>query len=102
MKPNAFTLGHTKSYNQAILENAKKLGKTENYEGGWIWKTAEQARVFLNSPAFLEVDWGDGKRRDPASFSVYGLIVDWDNDVVFNEPSGVYLLLTDSLIIPIE
>lgn len=84
----AFTIGHTKSYNQGLLENPHltKIGKTEDYDGGWVWKTVEEAQAFIWSQDFLKIDWGDGKPRDPENFSVFGLILSsWEDTYLINE-----------------
>lgn len=79
----AFTIGHTRSYDQGLLENPQltKLGKTEDYNGGWVWKNVEEAWSFIWSQDFLKVDWGDGKPRNPENFSVFGLMFSsWEED----------------------
>ena len=101
-----FTLGNTKSYNEAIKDNPniKKLGKTENYEGGWVWKTKQEAVDFLNSDQFDQVDWGDGKTRNRDNFSVCGLEINcWRNDVsLIPFSDGVHRLLVDSKLFVLE
>lgn len=97
----AHTIGHTTSYEQCLKsspDRAYKMGQHEDYEGGWIWKTAEEAEIFINSPAFLKVNWGDGKSRDPKDFSVFKveLVNGWDDVSAIPGEDGVYNLLVDS------
>lgn len=99
MSEIAYTVGSTKSYNLALERSpsdCKKLGRSADYESGWVWKTSEEAQAFLTSPAFLTVDWGDGLTRDPRDFSVYIVHLDtgWESDVL--EEGGYNYLLRDS------
>jgi hypothetical protein len=102
----AYTLGNTKSYNEAITNNpdTKKIGKSDDYEGGWVWKTKQEAIDFLNSDHFDNVDWGDGKTRNRDNFSVYGLELNsWGNDVsLIPSSDGVHRLLFDSKLFILE
>jgi hypothetical protein len=100
----AYTIGHTKSYNQALKEDPNdcfKVGRTFDYQGGWVWKTKEEAQAFIVSEDFLKVDWGDCKPRDPKNFSVYGLVLanGWDKDVIEEEHN---YLLHDSKFFSLE
>lgn len=95
----AYTLGSTKNYDEALKldPTTKKLGKNEDYEGGWVWKSKEDAEIFLQSQNFLEIDWGDGKCRNPNDFSVYGLFInDWEIDTCNSENDNNYHLLIDA------
>lgn len=97
-----FTLGHTKNYNESLVANpeTKKCGKSDNYDGGWIWKSREEALKFLYSNDFYKVDWGDNKLRDPNNFSVYGIIInDWDKDTYLSSKDNQLHLLIDAKII---
>lgn len=97
-----YTIGSTKSYNEAFLTdpNIKKVGKSENYDGGWIWKTQEDASNFLNSIEFLKIDWGDNQSRDPHNFSIYGVIINsWEDDTYLNEKDHQLHLLTDAVLV---
>lgn len=94
-----YTIGNTSSYDKSIAEdsdNCFKLGKSENYEGGWIWKNPDEAINFINSKEFLNVNWGDGKPRNPERFSVYCVIIKSWNDVSMPDKDGIYHLLIDS------
>lgn len=98
---HAFTVGDTKSYEEALGQpDAKKLGRRPEfdppYEGGWVFRTEEEARVFLDSGRISEVsDLAPSQR-----FSVYGLMLPhgWAEDVSPSpHPSdGVYRLLNDA------
>jgi len=79
----AYTVGLVSSYEAAIDELAakgekvKKTGRMpeDNYEGGWIWRTREEAQAFLGSePAMWKVD---------REFKVYGVLLTgtWETDV---------------------
>lgn len=77
----AYTIGNTKSYNLALKNdsNIKKLGKSDDYIGGIVWKTIKEARDFLKSPKFLQIKWEDSLQRDPNNFSIYGLVIkNWE------------------------
>ena len=95
----AFTIGNTKSYEEAFRNHpndAFKLGKTDDYEGGFIWKTAAEAEDFIRSPAFLKIDWGDGRPRLPEDFSVFRVFLAngyEDISAVPNEDGAHYLLV---------
>jgi len=101
-----YTIGNTKSYNESIKNNpeTKKLGRSKNYSGGWVWKLKQDALDFLNSSIFAQIDWGDGKSRNPKDFSVYGIIVDsWEKNVSeFPEEDSVHRLLVDSKLVMLE
>ena len=101
----AYTVGRTSSYDKCLVddkpEEMKKLGKrlpgTDfpcGYEGGWVWKTAEEADSFrLNSLNNFEPNW------DFKDFSVYEieLTIGWYIDTIF---AGEYSnLLVDAPIL---
>jgi len=98
-----YTVGHTASYDQGLREdpNLKKLGKTDDYEGGWIWKTPEEAKKFLTSDYWSTIDWGDNKSRDASKFSVYCIQFpnSWEEDVYPASYDNIYLLLHDAIIL---
>ena len=97
-----YTVGHTSSYNKGLCEEPilTKVGKTDDYEGGWIWKTPEDAENFLNSDLWNTIDWGDNKPRDAKKFSVYCVELpnSWEEDIYLSD-YGIYLLLHDARII---
>lgn len=94
----AYTVGHTSSYDQGLQEEPelKKTGRSEEYEGGWIWKTSEEARAFLSTELFRKVM----PNRNPTEFSVYSLALPngWDTDAMPGY-DGVHLLLHNAKII---
>lgn len=97
----AFTIGDTLSYDQALNDDPEhciKIGAWKDYEGGWIWRTAEEAQAFISSSEFLTVDWGDGRTRNPNNFSVYKvhLLNGWDDISPIPGKDGIYHLLVDS------
>ena len=99
-----YTIGRTTSYNQAFEEEeiVKKLGKSNDYIGGWIWRTQEEAEHFLWSDYFLNVNWGAEIYRQPVDFSVYGVIINnWDQDVYLSNTDNQYHLINDSVLIKI-
>ncbi len=89
----AFTIGNRSSYDRALTEGpVSKLGRSADYEGGWVWRTSEEAQAFID------------KQGAALGFlaSVYELKLPsgWDKDVS-QEPSpddGVHRLLHDALI----
>lgn len=100
--PDAFTIGNRKSYDENLSRPGpvKKLGRdeSEDYPGGWVWKTREEAQEFLDRMGGVPA--GDGNVYEGA---VYGLILPngWDSDVS-PEPGddGIHNLLVDAILIP--
>lgn len=78
-----YTVGLIAKYEAAIDNgSAIKLGPHgtpdgRTYPGGWVWRTAEEARAYLAARGALDV------RR------VYGVLADWDADTcaVAGEPT---------------
>jgi hypothetical protein len=96
----AFTIGHTRSYNQAMKEPSGcwKLGRKEKceeypegYEGGCTWLSWEEADRFRREHLH-RFEW------NPNDFSVYSL--DLSDEDISEEISdnGYYYLLKDSKI----
>lgn len=78
-----YTIGHKVSYDKGIKElgyKFRKVGKTEGYKGGIVFKTYEDAATFLDYNEIYDYD-------------VYGLLADWDNDTKDN-----HLLHTSQII----
>jgi len=97
----AYTVGHTKSYDQYLVESSKppiKLGRSVDYPGGWVWKTVDDARAFLARPDLEEIySYMDGRK-----FSVYELELPtgWDIDVTsVPDQNGVHHLIPDAIIL---
>lgn len=98
----AFTLGMEKSYDmmlagEGVTGVVTKLGANSEYEGGWVWPTAEAAEAFRTSSEFD--NWFRGRAE---KFAVYRieLPLGWQEDVS-EDPhpkDGVHRLLTSSLI----
>lgn len=104
MTKTAYTIGAAKSYDAALSsptpENpATKLGRRPDYEGGWVWRTPEDARLFLGALAFARAFPG----RDPKEFSVYllELPTGWEIDVSStpHPNDDVHRLLNDAVIV---
>lgn len=94
----AFTIGRTKTYDDELAKGENnKLGKTEDYPGGWVWKTGDEAYIFIrNQLKTIVPQW------NPDDFSVYALTLPtgWDADVSAEPGSdGVHNLLHDAKII---
>ena len=68
-----YTLGHTKNYNKEFKDHGEfsKLGKTEDYPGGIIFKTKEDADTWRKSA--YKTHW-----------SAWGVDGDWEKDA-YNE-----------------
>lgn len=103
---HAYTLGHKTSYDKALVEkpSVKKLGKRpvghpdvpEGYDGGWVWKTAEEAHAYYAGNK--EAIEGEKNRR----FAVYRLKLKgtWESDVSKRRATdGVHRLLVDAKIV---
>ena len=106
----AYTIGRTSAYEAAIKEpgGAKKLGRREAtqeepaYDGGWVWRTREDADNFrINIMSIERPEWA------AMDFSVYELELptSWDVDVSSESIGkaknlcGAHYLLNDSKII---
>jgi hypothetical protein len=92
MKPTAYTIGNRIGYDRdlASLPVVTKIGRDEDYPGGWVWRTAAEAQQFIDATDL----------SFPAK--VYGLVLPngWEQDVSA-EPGddGVHNLLNDARII---
>lgn len=79
-----FTIGYTESYERYFIEQKqpRKLGRTNDYVGGSVWRTFEEAKL-----------------NCPDSYSVYGVLANWETET---EPSkdGNWndLLITSDLV----
>lgn len=83
-----FTIGRTESYDQNIAsqENCQKKGKDQNYCGGSVWRTYEEALEYVVE-----------------GYSVYGVVADWDKDTEENQEGGNWHnLLKDAKLIKIS
>lgn len=98
MSSVAYTIGAEKSYDLALTEEnpVRKLGvrpyDEPPYGGGWVWRTAEDARAFIAS------------QKVPLWFipAVYELLLPtkWSVDVSKDvAEDGVHRLLNDAIIV---
>jgi GNAT superfamily N-acetyltransferase len=98
----AYTIGAERSYDEDLATEDPaqntKMGQREDddgfYEGGWVWRTAEEAGTFIE------------QHKDDllsnTKYAVYKLALpnDWNTDVNPEKgPDGVHLLINDALIV---
>jgi hypothetical protein len=97
----AYTIGHTVSYERYLKEdpNCMKVGRRDDYVGGCVWATQEEAQAFLDAGHLII----DSVVRDTSEFSVYGihLPTGWDTDVSVETYDGVRALLNDAVLFKI-
>lgn len=96
----AYTVGHTQSYDLYLSKasNPLKKGRYDDYPGGWIWRTVEEARKFL-ARNDLEELYQD---MDSRKFSVYELELptSWEVDVTsVPDQNGIHHLIPDAIIL---
>lgn len=96
----AYTIGNFKNYDEALATNeiVTKLGRQEDYCGGCIWKTKEEAQAFIIADKIMI----DGTKRDNKKFAVYELSLsgNWNSDVSQDvDEDGVHMLLVDAVIV---
>lgn len=80
----AYTIGHIKNYEKVIADHPDdhfKAGAFDDYDGGYIWKTREEAKAFIDSTDFLKVNWGDNLPRHPKDFSVFQVHLESWSDI---------------------
>lgn len=72
-----YTIGRKSVYDLHIEHNpqAMKIGRSDDYPGGSVWRTPEEARQYL----------ADENLDDLDDFDVYGVEADWEKDT---EPSN--------------
>lgn len=82
-----YTIGNKEAYDHDLSERqVRKLGRTENFCGGSVWKTKEEARIYC--------------REDQ---DVYGVLADWENDTALSIHGYPWHdLLIDSVIVKLE
>lgn len=95
----AYTIGNTINYDKSLNENkdVKKLGKEEDYPGGWVWKSEYEALRFIYKDN-IKID---NEKRDKYKFSVYEIELpnSWEQDVsLVPDENGIYLLINDAII----
>lgn len=76
-----YTLGHKESYEQYFREQSApfKMGRKDEYPGGSVWLTKEEA-----------------EKHCPSDYAVYGVLADWDNDTILTEDGDWHDLLIDA------
>jgi len=81
-----YTIGHIESYEQYFKEQGipKKKGRTKDYPGGSVWRTAKEAQ-----------------NNCPVDYSVYGILADWEIDTVPNKTETYNDLLYDKELVRI-
>jgi hypothetical protein len=97
MQRVAYTIGNKASYDHYIdnaiaPDFAKKIGKTDDYEGGWCWRTFADAAAYKASHS--EVDLGpDGKMSmDLCDIYRLRLPTGWDADTIHGDSGFDWLL----------
>lgn len=87
-----YTIGHVESYASAI-ERAKekgepllKAGRNDHYPGGSVWETRRAAQVYLKL------------RGMTASYKVYGVLADWEQNTAEHSPRTSTLYFRDLLV----
>ena len=82
-----YTIGHTESYHRYFEEQGtpSKKGRTEDYSGGSVWKTIE-----------------DAEKHCPKGYSVFGMIADWDKDTEPSKDGDWNDLLIDADLVKLE
>lgn len=103
----AYTIGNRKSYDPDLVSDRHVSGEKpvrkigchpeweEPYDGGWVWRTREDAEAFIDTGPFAD-SW-------PFDPKVYGLVLptSWEADAS-PEPDptdGAHRLLTDSILV---
>jgi hypothetical protein len=79
-EPMIFTIGYTESYEKGFRETPElmiKIGRHDDYQGGIVFKTKEEAIEFLKK-GNVEIE---GRVIPSEAFSVYGVLADWNLDV---------------------
>ena len=68
-----YTIGNTESYMRlfATHDRPRKTGRNDDYPGGSVWQTREEAQAHADSRP---------------GYSVFGVFADWDADT---EPSAM-------------
>ncbi len=103
MKRVAYTIGNKSSYDHSLAINVppnfvKKIGKIKGYDGGWCWKTYQDALNYKNSHS--EVDLGEDGKMDMGLFDIYRLELQngWEEDVALDKSGEYHTLLRDAKI----
>jgi hypothetical protein len=83
-----YTVGLTAIYEPKLSQGqAIKRGRRSDYEGGWVWPTAEAAQAFLVAERSVSI------RR------VYGVMADWEADTQAVAGKSYRVLLRDAAVV---
>ena len=98
MSPAAYTIGNSVAYDAHLAkgEPVHKLGRCEGYDGGWVWRTREEAQAFIDAPDSVLYSYPDFQGM---KFKVYGLKLTgtWETDVTPEVGSdGIHHLIVDA------
>lgn len=82
-----FTVGDEFLYEKYFRDQAQpqKKGRTENYRGGSVWLTREDAEHFA-----------------PFGYKVYGVIADWATETVPSKDGMCHDLLVDADLVRLD
>lgn len=86
-----YTLGYKPAYRKGLKEQGKdfrKLGRTGDYTGGSVWKTAKEVFQYIESQGERLKDYG-----------VFEIDADWDRDTASNAYTPFNDLLVTSRIV---
>lgn len=92
-----YTVGHTKSYLKYFdefknsPEKFLKMGRRNNYQGkyypgGCVFKTQNDAKNYLD-------------KNNLNTYSIFGVLADWENDTEPDINEGYHSLLIDSQLV---
>lgn len=99
----AYTIGNRNSYDRALEEAHRdggvihKLGRSQDYDGGWVFCSMEDARAKLDDPDGLRTDFGHGMTE--AGIYELRLPRSWGEDVYWNGEEASHLLVVDAVIV---
>lgn len=87
-----YTIGNEKNYKEAIDLHGwvHKTGKNEDYEGGYAFRTYEDALCAIQ------------ELGQEGVWVVFGLLADWEKDTEPNTVHWWHNLLKDSIIVPLD
>ena len=95
-----YTFGRTSNYDKDLSarDDVKKIGRQEDYAGGSVWRTYEEAQAFVDSlPNEFCPDW---YAKD---FSVYGVIAEWETETYQGDEGAPWRnLRKDSLLVKLK
>ena len=77
-----YTIGHTEAYRNNMKKfgvKFQKMGKTEDYTGGAVWRTEDDAQNYLD-------------RHNMKDYSVWAVEADWVKDTIISPYDYNYLI----------